>query len=228
MGPNKAKARDKKTPTKPRETLVAKRRREDKERDENTARVRREQEVLMGVDAKRIKERAPRQSNAGGSRRSSQTSGDNDRKAAGLKRNQNRAAASRNRTASGKNPVSASPGTGANNSSTKSAKAPRTGGKSGKAPEKKGFFGRLGGKLKKATTLTPGRPRKPLGSAAKSPEKMRKYKSDMKAWRASQESSKGKASGGRVTAKKPTAKKPTAKKLMAKKPTAKKRMPRRP
>jgi hypothetical protein len=62
----------------------------------------------------------------------------------------------------------------------------------------KGFFGKLGDKVKKATTLTPGRPRKPLGSAAKSPTKMRKYKSDMKAWRAEQESSKSRSAGGRV------------------------------
>ena len=91
-----------------------------------------------------------------------------------------------------------------------------------KAPEKKGFFGKLGDSFKKSTKRTPGRPRKPLGSAAKSPAKMRKYKSDMKAWRSSQESSKGKASGGRVTAKKPTAKKPMAR------ASVKKRMPRRP
>ena len=62
----------------------------------------------------------------------------------------------------------------------------------------KGFFGKLGDKVKKATTLTKDRPRKPLGSAAKSPTKMRKYKSDMKAWRAKQESSNAKSAGGRV------------------------------
>ena len=65
-------------------------------------------------------------------------------------------------------------------------------------PSKKGFFGKLGDKVKKATTLTKDRPRKPLGSAAKSPTKMRKYKSDMKAWRAKQESSNAKSAGGRV------------------------------
>ena len=65
-------------------------------------------------------------------------------------------------------------------------------------PSEKGFFGKLGDKVKKATTLTKDRPRKPLGSAAKSPTKMRKYKSDMKAWRAKQESSNAKSAGGRV------------------------------
>lgn len=228
MGPTKAKKR--KASAKPRETLVAKNRRLDKERDEKIDRVRREQKALMGVDAKGIKERAPKPSNAGGSRRSSQTNGDKDRKAAGLKRNQDRAAASRNRTASGKNPISASPGSGAANSSTKPAKAPRTGGKSDKAPERGGFLKNLGDRFKKATTKTPGRPRKPSGKKpmrTPSTGPWAKYDRDMKAFRKKQEAAKGKASGGRVTAKKPTAKKPTAKKSMAR-TSVKKRMPRRP
>jgi len=252
MGPNKP--RKKKTPTKPRETLVAKNRRLDKERDEKIDRVRREQEALMGVDAKRIKETAPRRLNTGGARRSSQTNGDKDRKAAGLKRNQDRAAASRNRTASGENSVSASPGSGAANSSTKPAKAPGTGGKPNKAPEERGFFKKLGDGFKKATTTTPGRPRKPSGKKpmrTPSTGPWAKYDRDMKAFRKKQEAAKGKASGGRVTAKKPApkgaiksalgsalgsggvmsgarqaAKKPTAKKPTAKKPTTKKPMAR--
>jgi hypothetical protein len=144
----------------------------------------------------------------------------------------------------------APPAPAAPSKASKASKAAKPA-KPAKAPEERGFFGKLGDKFKKATTLTPGRPRKPLGSAAKSPAKMRKYKSDMKAWRASQESSKAKAGGGRVTVKNPApkgaiksalgsalgsggvmsgarqaAKKPMAKKPMAKKPIAKKPMAR--
>lgn len=104
--------------------------------------------------------------------------------------------------------------------------------KPAEAPEEKGFFKKLGSKLKKATTLTPGRPLKPSGKKpmrTPSTGPWAKYDRDMKAFRKKQEAAGGKASGGRVTAKKPTAKKPVAK---AKKPMArtsvKKRMPRRP
>jgi hypothetical protein len=228
MGPSKAKK--KKAPTKPRETLVAKNRRLDRERGEKMARGNREQEALFGVNPKEIKERAPKPSNTGGSRRSSQTTGDKDRIAAASKRNQNRAAASRKRTDSGKNPVSAFPGPGAAKSPTKPAKTSGSGSGPGKAPEKKGFFGKLGDNFKKATTLTPGRPRKPSGKKpmrTPSTGPWAKYEKDMKAFRKKQEASKAKAGGGRVTAKKPMAKKPTAKKPMAR-TSVKKRMPRRP
>ena len=223
MGPSKAKKR--KAPTKPRETLVAKNRRLDRERDEKIARVRREQTALMGVDAKGIKERAPRPSNAGGSRRSSQTNGDKKRRAAASKRNEDRAAASRKRTDSGENPSYASPGPGATDSSTKPAKAPGTGRKPAESPEKKGFFKNLGDRFRSATTLTPGRPRKPSGKKpmrTPSTGPWAKYDKDMKAFRKKQEAAKAKAGGGRVTAKKPTAKKPMAR------TSVKKRMPRRP
>ena len=63
-----------------------------------------------------------------------------------------------------------------------------------KAP-KKGFFDKLGDKIKKATTLTPGRPRRPLGSRSKDPRAKAKYKKEMEEWRASQG---GKKAGGRV------------------------------
>lgn len=102
--------------------------------------------------------------------------------------------------------------------------------KPAKAPEKKGFFRKLGDGFKKATTTTPGRPRKPSGKKpmrTPSTGPWAKYDRDMKAFRKKQEAAKGKASGGRVTAKKPTAKKPTAKKPMAR-TSVKKRMPRRP
>lgn len=90
-----------------------------------------------------------------------------------------------------------------------------------------GLLGKLGGKFKAATTLTPGRPRKPRGKVGMNSPQMRKYRKEMQAFRKEQESSKAKASGGRVTAKKPTAKKPTAKKPLAR-TTVKKRTPRRP
>ena len=123
------------------------------------------------------------------------------------------------------------------------------------APEKKGFFKNLGDKFKKATTLTPGRPRKPSGKKpmrTPSTGPWAKYDTAMKKFRKDQEASNAKAGGGRVTAKKPAPKgaiksalgsalgsggvmsgaRQAAKKPMAKKPMArtsvKKRMPRRP
>lgn len=62
----------------------------------------------------------------------------------------------------------------------------------------KGFWGKVGDKVKKATTLTKDRPRKPRGKVGMNSPQMRKYKSDMKAWRAKQESSNAKSAGGRV------------------------------
>lgn len=91
-----------------------------------------------------------------------------------------------------------------------------------------GFFKNLGKKIEKATTLTPGRPRKPRGKVGMNSPQMRKYKADMKKWRESQDK---KAAGGRVVAKK-AAKKKAAKKVARKKTMArtsvKKKSPRRP
>ena len=123
MGPTQAKKR--KAPTKPRETLVAKNRRLAKEHDEDEAAGHRMQEALFGVNPLKIKETAPRKLNSGGARTSSETNKkDKERRAAGLKENQRKAAASRKRTNSGKNPRYASPGPGATESPTKPAKAP--------------------------------------------------------------------------------------------------------
>lgn len=94
--------------------------------------------------------------------------------------------------------------------------------------KKGGFFKNLGKKIEKATTLTPGRPRKPRGKVGMNSPQMRKYKADMKKWRESQSK---KAAGGRVVAKK-AAKKKAAKKVARKKTMArtsvKKKSPRRP
>ena len=92
--------------------------------------------------------------------------------------------------------------------------------KASEAPEKKGFFGKFRDKFRKATTLTPGRPRKPSGKKpmrTPSTGPWAKYDTAMKKFRKDQEASNAKAGGGRVTAKKPAAKKKMAK---AKKPMA--------
>ena len=103
------------------------------------------------------------------------------------------------------------------------------GSRNNKSEDKKGgFFKNLGKKIEKATTLTPGRPRKPRGKVGMNSPQMRKYKADMKKWRESQDK---KAAGGRVVAKK-AAKKKAAKKVARKKTMArtsvKKKSPRRP
>lgn len=113
------------------------------------------------------------------------------------------------------------------------ARAPARAGKTNKlapakaanAPEEKGFFGKLGDKFKKATTKTPGRPRKPSGKKpmrTPSTGPWAKYDTAMKKFRKDQEASNAKAGGGRVTAKKPAAKKQMAR------VSVKKKSPRRP
>ena len=97
--------------------------------------------------------------------------------------------------------------------------------KPAEAPEKKGFFKNLGDRFRSATTLTPGRPRKPSGKKpmrTPSTGPWAKYDTAMKKFRKDQEASNAKAGGGRVTAKKPAAKKKMAR------VSVKKKSPRRP